>query len=101
MLVGRGGALAMPQHDRSHIAELAHLYVDGAFDRRELLRRVAFITGSIAAATMALGSVGPPALAADHPGDPRPADVRGPEDAGDPDVLHPVQVPRGACPLVP
>src|SRR5262245_40810940 len=47
-------------------AELAHLYVDGAFDRRELLRRVAFVTGSIAAATMALESVGLPALAAVH-----------------------------------
>ena len=45
----------MQNHDRSHVEELAHLYVDGAFDRRELLRRVAHITGSLAAATVALG----------------------------------------------
>src|SRR3954469_21406753 len=44
----------MKNDDRSHIEELAHLYVDGAFDRRELLRRVAAITGSltVAAATL-------------------------------------------------
>jgi carboxymethylenebutenolidase len=40
----------MKNDDHSHIEELAHLYVDGAFDRRELLRRVAAVTGSLAAA---------------------------------------------------
>ncbi len=89
----------MPQHDRSHIAELAHLYVDGAFDRRELLRRVAFVTGSLAAATMALESVGLPAPAADHERDTCPADVRVPEDAEDLEVLHQVQFPGDAGPL--
>ena len=47
----------MKNDDRFHIEELAHLYVDGAFDRRELLRRVARVTGSIAAATAALASL--------------------------------------------
>ena len=89
----------MPQHDRSQIAELAHLYVDGAFDRRELLRRVAFVTGSLAAATMALEAVGLPAPAADPECDPCPADVRVPEDAADLEVLHQVQFPGDAGPL--
>jgi len=47
----------MKNDDRSHIEELAHLYVDGAFDRRELLHRVARVTGSIAAATAALAAL--------------------------------------------
>src|SRR5262245_28036350 len=53
-----GRTLTMTKDDRSHIEELAHLYVDGAFDRRELLKRVARVTGSIAAATVALESLG-------------------------------------------
>ena len=89
----------MQQHDRSQIAELAHLYVDGAFDRRELLRRVAFVTGSLAAATMALEAVGLPAPAAVPECDPCPADVRVPEDAADLEVLHQVQFPGAAGPL--
>lgn len=36
------------------IDQLVHLYVDGAFDRRELVRRVAKLTGSMAAAMAAL-----------------------------------------------
>ena len=47
----------MKNDDESHIEELAHWDVDGAFDRRELLRRVARVTGSIAAATAALASL--------------------------------------------
>lgn len=35
--------------------ELVHLYVDGAFDRRELVSRVTKLTGSLAAALVALG----------------------------------------------
>lgn len=38
------------------IEQLVHLYVDGAFSRRELIRRVAKHTGTIAAAVTALGS---------------------------------------------
>lgn len=41
--------------DQSPIGELVHLYVDGAFGRRELLERVVQLTGSMAAAVVALG----------------------------------------------
>src|SRR5712692_10129996 len=37
------------------VAKLVHLYVDGAFNRRELISRVAGYTGSMAAAIAALG----------------------------------------------
>ncbi|MCX6611355.1 MAG: dienelactone hydrolase family protein [Acidobacteria bacterium] len=40
--------------DNSPIGELVHLYVDGAFGRRELIERVLKITGSMAAAMVAL-----------------------------------------------
>ena len=42
-----------PENDKERIEDLIHLYIDGAFDRRELLKRVAVYTGSIAAATAA------------------------------------------------
>ncbi|MDQ6678827.1 MAG: dienelactone hydrolase family protein [Acidobacteriota bacterium] len=60
---------------------LVHLYVDGAFSRRELVSRVAKITGSTAAALAALSGYevfGQTAVSC-------PADVRVPEDA--PDVV--------------
>ena len=38
------------------IENLVHLYVDGAFSRRELIQRVAAYTGSMAAAIAAVGS---------------------------------------------
>jgi carboxymethylenebutenolidase len=41
--------------DQEQIEDLVHLYIDGAFDRRELLKRVATYTGSIAAAMVAVG----------------------------------------------
>src|SRR5215831_1483296 len=41
--------------DHEHIEDLIHLYIDGAFDRRELLKRVAVYTGSVAAAITAVG----------------------------------------------
>lgn len=41
--------------DSNPIAQLVHLYVDGAFNRRELVRRVARKTGSVAAAMAVLG----------------------------------------------
>ncbi len=37
------------------VAQLVHLYIDGAFDRRELVERVVKLTGSWAAAMLALG----------------------------------------------
>jgi carboxymethylenebutenolidase len=42
-------------HDESPVGELVHLYVDGAFGRRELIERVTKLTGSLAAAMLALG----------------------------------------------
>jgi carboxymethylenebutenolidase len=90
----------MTNDDRSHIEELAHLYVDGAFDRRELLRRVASVTGSIAAATVALESIGVAAERQDAKGGADrgrgndddqcgcPEDVRVPEDARDLEVMQ-------------
>src|SRR5262249_19528666 len=42
--------------DQEQIEDLIHLYIDGAFDRRELVKRVAVYTGSIAAAITAVGS---------------------------------------------
>ena len=41
--------------EKGVIANLVHLYVDGAFSRRELVQRVARHTGSVAAAITALG----------------------------------------------
>ncbi len=40
--------------DNSPIGELVHLYVDGAFGRRELIERVLKVTGNMAAAMVAL-----------------------------------------------
>ncbi len=42
--------------DKSPVGELVHLYVDGAFGRRELIERVTKLTGSFAAAMIALGA---------------------------------------------
>ncbi len=41
--------------EKDPVHELVHLYVDGAFDRRELISRVTRLFGSGAAATAALG----------------------------------------------
>jgi carboxymethylenebutenolidase len=43
------------QTDQERVEDLIHLYIDGAFDRRELVKRVAVYTGSIAAAMIAIG----------------------------------------------
>ena len=83
----------MKQNERSYIEALAHLHVDGAFDRRELFRRVACVTGSLAAATLALESVGLAAQAADEALCPCPEEVRVPEDATNLEVLHQVEFP--------
>jgi carboxymethylenebutenolidase len=81
----------MKHHDRSHVEELAHLYVDGAFDRRELLKRVALVTGSFAAATVALELVGLSAHTEEEELCTCPEDVRVPEDAEDLEVIHQVE----------
>ena len=47
----------MYEENQSPIEELVHLYVDGAFSRRELMRRVAAHTGGVAAAIAALSGL--------------------------------------------
>jgi carboxymethylenebutenolidase len=61
------------------VHQLVHLYVDGAFGRRELMKRVARYTGSMAAAAAALG--GFEELKAQP--SPCPANIRVPVDAED------------------
>jgi carboxymethylenebutenolidase len=65
--------------DQEHIEDLVHLYIDGAFDRRELLSRVATYTGSIAAAVIA---VGPEIMAQAPPPASPPANTSVPEEDG-------------------
>jgi carboxymethylenebutenolidase len=84
----------MKNNDRSHIEELAHLYVDGAFDRRELLRRVACVTGSVTAAATTLEAMGW-RTDEDEERCECPDDVRVPESARDLEVIQ-VQFPGEA-----
>jgi carboxymethylenebutenolidase len=69
----------MYHENEGPVDSLVHLYVDGAFSRRELVRRVAKHTGSIGAALAALRGYDAFAQAAT----PCPADVRVPEGAPD------------------
>jgi carboxymethylenebutenolidase len=46
----------MYDENQDPVAKLVHLYVDGAFNRRELIQRVAGYTGSMAAAIAAVGA---------------------------------------------
>jgi carboxymethylenebutenolidase len=78
----------MYEENQGPIDSLVHLYVDGAFNRRELIRRVAKYTGSVAAAMAALRGFDVWAQSAS----PCPADVRVPPDAPDlvaQDVTYP------------
>lgn len=45
---------------KNDIEELVHLYEDGGFNRRELIKRVAGLTGSAASATVAIAALGVP-----------------------------------------
>src|SRR5215210_8155058 len=67
-------------NEKDPVHELVHLYVDGAFDRRELISRVTKLFGSGAAATAALGSYSE--LMAQTPSA-CPANVKVPLDASD------------------
>src|ERR1044072_620200 len=69
----------MFQENQGPIDSLVHLYVDGAFSRRDLIRRVAQHTGSIAAALTALRGYEVFAQAST----PCPANVQVPVDAPD------------------
>jgi carboxymethylenebutenolidase len=70
----------MYQENEGPIEELIHLYVDGAFRRRELMRRLARYTGGVAAAMAALGELD---LSHAQSGSSCPADASVPEDAPD------------------
>src|SRR5713101_8855842 len=63
-------------NDKNPIEELVHLYVDGAFSRRELMERVSKYTGGFAAAALALSALGVGTAEAQTT---CPADVRVPE----------------------
>ena len=82
----------MYQEHESPIEELLHLYVDGAFSRRELITRLARHTGSVAAAMTVLGGLN---LAHAESVDTCAPDARVPEDAADLSVSD-VQFPGDA-----
>jgi carboxymethylenebutenolidase len=69
----------MYHENEGPIDSLVHLWVDGAFNRRELVKRVARYTGSVTAALAALRGYDVWAQAST----PCPADVRVPADAPD------------------
>ena len=69
--------MSNPQNE---IESLVHLYQDGAFNRRELVRRVARVTGSVATAAALLKTIGLPKAASAQQ---CPEDVRVPEPAPD------------------
>jgi len=91
--------MTTPKNQQSYIEELAHLYVDGAFNRRELLKRTVRVAGSIVAATAALEALGLPAKADTSESCGCPEDVTVPEDAEDLEVIHQVEFPGEAGPI--
>ena len=68
----------MNDHKEAH--ELAHLYVDGAFSRREMIRRARKIAGGVAMVSTALNNMGAPLKAQNAS---CPVDLRVPADAPD------------------
>src|SRR5947209_1768025 len=79
----------MFDENQGPIEKLVHLYVDGAFSRRELIQRVAGHTGSVAAAITALSGF---AVAQAQTASFCPADASVPADAADLNVSD-VQFP--------
>lgn len=74
-------------HDEIPVGESVHLYVDGAFGRRDLIERVTRPAGSLAAAMLALGGFDELHAQAT----PAPPGVRAPEnepDSGARDVTY-------------
>ena len=84
----------MFKENEGPIESLVHLYVDGAFNRRELIERVAKYTGSVAAAMTTLAGF---EVMAQTPSA-CPADIRVPADAPDL-VVQDVQFPGDASTL--
>ncbi len=78
----------------SEAEELVHLYEDGAFNRRELVKRLTRLTGSAAAAALALETLQVPAEAQAPPA--CLANMRVAEDASDLDVVKNVEIPGEA-----
>ena len=73
----------MYEDNQDPISSLVHLYVDGAFSRRELINRVAKITGSLAAAVTAVETMG---VAEAQTPQACPAGIKVPADAPDIDA---------------
>src|SRR5436309_1798 len=89
----------MFDENQDPIEDLVHLYVDGAFNRRELIRRVAGYTGSVAAAVAAVAAVGGSNIAhADDTAVACPIDASVPADAEDLTVSD-IQFPGDAGPI--
>jgi carboxymethylenebutenolidase len=83
----------MNDHKEAH--ELAHLYVDGAFSRREMIRRARQIAGGVAIVSAALNNMGAPLKAQNAS---CPVDLRVPADA--PDIVgQDVEFAGDASPL--
>ncbi len=68
-------------NDQNPVEELVHLYVDGAFSRRELMDRVSKYAGGLAAAATALATLGIDTAEAQTLS--CPADIHVPENAPD------------------
>ncbi len=68
------------ENSKNPVDQLVHLYEDGAFNRRDLIRRVAKYTGSLASAAVMMDAMAVPADAQQAS---CLADVRVPEDAED------------------
>ena len=68
------------ENSKNPVDQLVHLYEDGAFNRRDLIRRVAKYTGSVASAAVMIDAL---AVPADAQQSGCLADVRVPEDAED------------------
>ena len=82
----------MYSEDQGIVEKLVHLYVDGAFSRRELIQRIAAHTGSVAAAIATLSGYN---LAQAEPASGCPADASVPANAPDLNVSD-VQFPGDA-----
>jgi len=73
---------------KNETESLVHLYIDGAFSRRELVKRLTKVTGSTAAALAAMVALDVPAEAQTPS---CAANVRVPEDASDMDIVPNVE----------
>jgi carboxymethylenebutenolidase len=73
---------------KNETESLVHLYIDGAFSRRELVKRLTKVTGSTAAALAAMAALDVPAEAQTTA---CASNVRVPEDASDMDIVQNVE----------